>query len=483
MSLKWKEIAKLLEEAEPLLLGSALQKIAQLKEVGDSFALHGFGSLGYWRIWTCLLQDNSCWVLAPEEWELEAQPEPSTFVMVLRKHLLGKRIVGLEQVAGERVFLMHFEESFSLLFELMPKRANLLLLEGWNAQDRSGRCIQAFRQASLETGGVYRLRPPPPGGSSEEMREFSGSQEGAHPYHRAVGDHYWAGVQKKGFTSYQRQWRQAWKSQTKKISTALENAKTDLAESREAERYQKWGMALVSHLYSLGPKKLPKEKKIILDEMEISLDLAKNYSDNAETFFRKAKKMHRAVGELERRLAELERKMEAQTKVAAKIEAADTEEKLEALANFFEAENIPVPERPTTGPEKKVAEAKLCLEVISSDGFLIFCGRNQEENRQVTFREAKGNDLWLHVKGVPGAHVVVKAQKSKTVPLATLLEAAQLCLYYSKIRKGKRAEVDYTHRKNVKAIKGTLAEVTYTGNKSLYVEADPEILKKLMRSV
>jgi predicted ribosome quality control (RQC) complex YloA/Tae2 family protein len=131
--------------------------------------------------------------------------------------------------------------------------------------------------------------------------------------------------------------------------------------------------------------------------------------------------------------------------------------------------------------DKKAPEAKPCLEVRSSDGFTILCGRNQEENRQVTFREAKGNDLWMHVKGIPGAHVVVKSQKQKTVPLTTLLEAAQLCLYYTKIRKGKRAEVDYTFRKNVRAIKGTLAEVTYTGNKALYVEADPEALKKLMR--
>jgi predicted ribosome quality control (RQC) complex YloA/Tae2 family protein len=88
----------------------------------------------------------------------------------------------------------------------------------------------------------------------------------------------------------------------------------------------------------------------------------------------------------------------------------------------------------------------------------------------------------MHAKGLPGAHVVIKEQRNKTVPLTTLLEAAQLCLYHSKIRKGKRAEVDYTARKFVRAIKGTIAEVTYTGNKTIYVEADPELLRKLMTS-
>jgi predicted ribosome quality control (RQC) complex YloA/Tae2 family protein len=478
MALKWKEISRLLEEARPLLETSALQKVAQVKEVagGDSFLLQGFGAAGPWRLWVCLQQDHSCWVLAGDDWGLESQPEPSTFVMVLRKHLLGRRIDRLEQVPSERYLLLHFEGGMSLLFELLPKRANLLLVEGWNEAERTARCIHSYRQVSLEARGLVRLRPPPEGVVSEEVREFGG-----HSYHEGVGAHYWEKVQKTGFTSYKRLWRQAWKSHTKKVSTALANTKRDFDEAREAELYQKRGMALVSHLYELGPKSFPRERVLLLDGLEIPLDPSRNFSENAEACFRKAKKMHRAVGELEGRLAELERRVAEQAVVAGRIEAAEGEEELEALASAFREEGVAIPERPTGLEEKKAQEPKLCLEVQSSDGFTIYCGRNQEENRQVTFREAKGNDLWLHVKGMPGAHVVIKAQKRKTVPLATLLEAAQLCLYYSKIRKGKRAEVDYTQRKNVRAIKGTLAEVTYTGNKALYVEADPDCLKKLMR--
>lgn len=485
MSLKWKEIARLVEEARPLLVGSSVQKIAQVKELaaGDSFAFHGFGAAGYWRLWVCLFQDHTTWVLADEDWDLDSQPEPSTFVMVLRKHVVGKRVISVEQVEGERFVFLHLEGGSSLLFELLPKRANILLVDSWDPKERTVHCVQSYRQVSLEAGAIYRLRPPPAAGISEEAREFGGVGAGPYPYHRAVAEQYWGGVQKTGFASYKRLWRQAWKSQTKKMASALKNAEGDLGESREAELFQKRGMALVTHLYALGPKKLPKEKVLSLEGLEIPLDPSKNYSDNAETFFRKAKKMHRAVGELEARVADLERRVAEQAVVTEKIERAASEEELEALAPFFQAENIPVPERPTGMEDKKASEAKPCLEVKSSDGFLIYCGRNQEENRQVTFREAKGNDLWLHVKGVPGAHVVIKSQKSKSVPLNTLLEAAQLCLYYTKIRKGKRAEVDYTHRKNVRAIKGTLAEVTYTGNKALYVEADPEVLKKLMRGV
>ncbi len=483
MSLKWKEISLLIEEAKPLLVGSVLQKIAQVRELagGESFLFQGFGQNSGWKLWVSLLQNHTCWVLADSDWELEAQPEPSVFVMVLRKHLLGKKITGLEQVAAERILLMHFEHAPSLLVELMPRKANLLLVENWDSASRTARCVQSFRTVSLETGALYRLPAPPAVAIPEEHRDFGGLETGPLAYHRAVAAHYWAGVQKTGFAGYQRLWRQAWKSHTKKVNTALENSRKDLAESQEAELFHQRGMALVTHLYELGPKALPKTKIVELDGLEIPLDLAKSFSENAEACFRKSKKMNRAVHELEGRLRGLEEKSADLAKVTAAIEAAKTEEELEGLAEAFVREGVPLPERAGEVEEKKAPAAKPYLEVQSSEGFVILCGRNQAENRRVTFHESKGNDLWLHVKGLPGAHVVVKAQKNKTVPLATLLEAAQLCLYHSKIRKGKRAEVDYTFRKYVRAIKGTVAEVTYTENKALYVEADPDALKKLMR--
>jgi hypothetical protein len=59
-------------------------------------------------------------------------------------------------------------------------------------------------------------------------------------------------------------WRQAWKSYAKKVNTALENTKKDKEEALEAERFQKMGMALVSHLYELGPKKTSKRNFTII---------------------------------------------------------------------------------------------------------------------------------------------------------------------------------------------------------------------------
>lgn len=481
MSLKWKEISLLVEEARPFLEGSSLQRIFQTRDVaaGESFVFAGFGERGPWRIWTCLLLDHTCWVFAEDEWKTEATPEPTTFVMVLRKHLLGQRIERVEQIPGERFLLFHFSGGMLLFFELLPKKANLILGDAWNSERREFRCIHAFRQVSLEAGAVYRLPPPLAKPAAEEVRDF-GQPEGPLGFHRLVARRYWASVERKEFEAYKNQWLRSCRSQMKKLASALANARGDLEQAKQAELFHQRGMALVSRLYELGPKKMPTAKSIELDGIAIPLDLSKSYSENAELCFRKAKKFTRAVGELEERVSQLEQKEAAMARLGKALEACADEESLEKHADSFRREGIPVPR--AEAEEKKAVSAKPFLEVESSDGFLIYCGRNQNENRRVTFQESKGNDVWMHVKGLPGAHVVIKGQKNKTVPLSTLLEAAQLCLYYSKIRKGKRAEVDYTHRKFVRAIKGTLAEVTYTGNKTLYVEADPDAIRKIMKS-
>lgn len=481
MSLKWKEIENVLCDLRPLLVDSTLQKVAQIREVaqGESFLFQGFGSLGSWRVWVCLARDHTVLCPALDGWNLESMPQPSTLVMVLRKHLVGAKITALEQVPQERFALIHFDGGRTLILDLMPKKANIILGEIWSTSERTIKVLQTFRKLSLETGAIYRLPDPPTEPMPETVRENFVSQEKG-GFARRVAEYYWNFTQDKGFEQFKRLWRQAWKAQSKKIQTALDRVKKDFEEAREAERFQLMGKTLFAKLYEVGPRSYPKEKKIVIDEIEIRLDPQKSFSENAELLFKKSKKMTRASSELGGRVEDLEIKKKHFEEVSAKIEAAESEADLEKLAPVFAEQGLEIPELSQGEDKKESSVARDFLEAESSEGFRILVGRNQEENRKVTFHESKGNDLWLHVKGAPGAHVVIKAQRNKTVPLETLLEAAQLCLYHSNVRKGKRAEVDYTFRKNVRAIKGTVAEVTYTGNKALYLEADPEKFKKIL---
>src|SRR5258707_11437823 len=67
--------------------------------------------------------------------------------------------------------------------------------------------------------------------------------------------------------------------------------------------------------------------------------------------------------------------------------------------------------------------------------------------------KGRPEDIWLHARGVPGAHVIIKSS-GRTVPAGVLQKAASLAAYYSASRNEGRVLVDVTERRYVKKIKG-----------------------------
>ena len=110
----------------------------------------------------------------------------------------------------------------------------------------------------------------------------------------------------------------------------------------------------------------------------------------------------------------------------------------------------------------------------------IFVGRNARENDALTFGLAKSDDLWLHARGTPGSHVVVRLGKGAEPPVETLRDAATLALLYSDLKKSGKGEVIYTRRKWVKKAKGQApGAVIVTQEKSLYINLDKTRLEAL----
>jgi predicted ribosome quality control (RQC) complex YloA/Tae2 family protein len=109
------------------------------------------------------------------------------------------------------------------------------------------------------------------------------------------------------------------------------------------------------------------------------------------------------------------------------------------------------------------------LRVQSRDGFTILIGKNSRQNEEVTFHQATANDIWVHARGVPGAHVIIKAA-GREIPRSTIEQAASLAAYYSQARGSTRAPVDYTLQKHVKHMKGGgPGMVVYEREKTIFV--------------
>ena len=89
------------------------------------------------------------------------------------------------------------------------------------------------------------------------------------------------------------------------------------------------------------------------------------------------------------------------------------------------------------------------IKKVIFDDFTIYIGKDSKSNDFLTFNIADPNDLWFHVKGFPGSHIVIKNKNN--LPTESLIKSiAQLAKKNSKAEKEPQVTVVYCKRKFVK---------------------------------
>jgi predicted ribosome quality control (RQC) complex YloA/Tae2 family protein len=117
---------------------------------------------------------------------------------------------------------------------------------------------------------------------------------------------------------------------------------------------------------------------------------------------------------------------------------------------------------------------------VSSEGYEILVGRNQRQNDRLTLTIARGSDLFMHAGGAPGSHVIIRSKGTGDFPKLTMLEAANLAVYYSKARNSRFVEVSWTRVKNVRKPRGAKPGLVYLSrHKILAIEPDEELVRIL----
>src|SRR5690625_7019932 len=53
------------------------------------------------------------------------------------------------------------------------------------------------------------------------------------------------------------------------------------------------------------------------------------------------------------------------------------------------------------------------IRVEGPHGFTILIGRNARDNDAITFGIARSRDIWLHVQGYRGSHVIIRARSEE----------------------------------------------------------------------
>jgi len=96
-------------------------------------------------------------------------------------------------------------------------------------------------------------------------------------------------------------------------------------------------------------------------------------------------------------------------------------------------------------------------------------GTNRKANRKVTFVLSSPEDLWFHARDIPGAHVIVRLPGKDAPPREVIEFASSLAAYYSRSSESLTVAVDYTRRKHVRPIPGTISEVSYSRARTITV--------------
>ena len=86
-------------------------------------------------------------------------------------------------------------------------------------------------------------------------------------------------------------------------------------------------------------------------------------------------------------------------------------------------------------------------------GYTIFIGKDAKSNDYLTFNNSDSEDIWMHVKGYPGSHVVIRVRENLPTP-EVIKFAAELAKRNSKASKIEKVTVVYCQRKFVKKESG-----------------------------
>ena len=253
-----------------------------------------------------------------------------------------------------------------------------------------------------------------------------------------------------------------------------------LRECKEAEIFRKKGEAILAHIYEI-PKR---SEKINLTDwegnsLEIILDPNLAPSRNAEKYFKRYRKAKGNPEEIQANLNGIDAAIQELKEQSALLAAIDNPENFnEAVKDLNEWIDPSLNHKNQARKKKTSSAANIPPHLnIKRDGINILVGLSARGNRHVTFKMANQNDIWLHAHELPGAHVIIKGATRNELEneKRDILEfAAGLAASHSSGKEAGSVPIDYTERKYIRAVPGTIALVTYTNPGTLRIEPSQE---------
>ena len=424
---------------------SKFKKIRQAKRVSDMAILIEFSGE---KIIFDLNKSNSA-VYKDDELK-EAKIYQAPFDNVLKKRFNASHIKSVECLKDNRILKFictqsgsYKSENFILYLEFTGRFTNAVITDENNVIIEALRHIDnSYRK--IETGEVLKELPAiaikeKPCEPITDFEAFFKSEAAR------INESRIASLKEAKLASVQKKI-----DSMREILNSLED-KDELM--KKSEEFASYGSLLLANLANFKGY----EREISLNDFdgnEIKLTLSDTPKNSANEFYSRSKKLRaKALGvEIEKR--NLSEKIEFLEGLKSLLKEAKSAYELEILS----------PKNKAKQRERHIKDVGENTEIFYVREFKILVGRNEKGNINL-LDLAKKDDIWLHLKDAPSAHVIIKTNKSK-VPEDVLEMAAKFCVEFS-VKGASRYEVDYTKRENLRRVNG--ANVTYTNYKTIII--------------
>jgi len=428
-------------------------------------------------------------------------PAPPAFSQYLRAHVEGAEIVTFRLIGGDRQLGMRLrarEGDFEVLLAIFGRRSNVLLL------DAQGRVAAAMRpladtRPELAVGDEWTSpSSKPPTSGEDRFAEVSDER-----FLYAVEEAY-AGAEGQGeMESLRRDLERALRKEARVQDRKLAKIDRSLAEAEVAAGLEREGELLKSVLAQVkrGDTEVVARDFASGEDVAIALDPTRSPADNLEQIFKRYQKAVRSLAKSgEQReaaraargeLAALEEELRAAVREAGSgrpqaLEAFASRPAMRRLIAKYAPKETGGPSHPGRAKEGKLGKRSVPQRLMprrygTAGGLEVWVGRSDEGNDFLTTRLASGNDLFFHLDGAPGSHVVLRTEGRSDPPSEATLDACELAVHFSKARNATRADVHVVPIKNVRKPKGSKRGlVTVHGGKTIHLRRMQTRLQRIL---
>ncbi len=491
--LRLSELRRCAAALEKILDGARLQRSAQPspQALALSFYRGGAAAAGTQHILLCCAPESarvSRLAAAPP-----APPAPPAFDQILRARaggavFAGSRVIGDDRQLGIRLRSPAGEHE--LLLSILGPRSNVYLLGGDGTVLAALRPFEETRR-ELARGAAWKSpdSPPPPPGE-DRWAEVSDEL-----YLDAVEATYAALERRRAAEALSRRIDQALRRQGDFLERKAAKLEGELAGARDAPQIRRLGELLKTVLHAVRPGDAAATAADFEsgEPVQIALDPTLSAAANLERYFKRYHKAVKAEEVVERQLEETRRQQRELAEVAAAFTALGADADAVSLRGFAARPRLrklleryfgapPAPKPPPAKKGKREIPARLApRRYRTADDLEVWVGRSDEGNDYLTTRLARGNDLFFHLDGAPGSHVVLRTGGRQDPPPESLLEACELAVHFSRRRDEPRAEVRIAAIKDVRKPKGAKPGLVHVyRSKTVHLRRDPARLERIL---